>query len=228
MPLSAVLFDMDGLLIDTEPVWMDAELDLATELGGTWTPADQAANLGIALPKAAAYIKARVGSDWPVEKIAAELVDRYMTRLAAGEIVIQPGAVELVKTIAAADIPYALVSSSLRRIVDYAVQALYSAGVPQFPITVAGDEVIHGKPHPEPYLRAAQALGVDIRQAVVFEDSANGVAAAHAAGAHVVAMAHMINHQARERIVVRKTLEGVTLDYLVKLVETPLLGRDSS
>ncbi len=221
MPISAVLFDMDGLLIDTEPVWMQAEVDVANLLGGTWTPADQAANLGIALPKAAAYIKERVGSDWPVDRIAAELVERYLGRLAAGEIVIQPGAVALVRMVAAAELPYALVSSSLRRIVDYALQALYNAGVPQFPVTVAGDEVVHGKPHPEPYLRAAEALGVDIQRAVVFEDSAHGVAAAHAAGAHVVAMAHMIDHESRERIVVRKTLEGITLEYLAALVDGP-------
>ncbi|MGV1004763.1 MAG: HAD family hydrolase [Candidatus Nanopelagicales bacterium] len=219
MPLAAVLFDMDGLLIDTEPVWMKAEVELVTQLGGTWTPEDQAANMGISLPAAAQYIKERVDTEWAPEAIAVELVDRFLAHLAQGEIVIQPGTVSLVGSVADAGLPYALVSASERRIVDYATRALYRAGVPEFPLTIAGDEVIHGKPHPEPYLKAARELGVDIRACVVLEDSLHGVAAAHAAGAQVIAMAHMIDHQAGERIVVRRTLEGLTVADLRALVE---------
>lgn len=218
MPLAAVLFDMDGLLIDTEPVWLAAETELVGELGGTWTPADQQAILGNSMPRAARYIKSRSGTDWPWEQVAQALVDRFLELLGRSEIVIQPGALRLLQEVADSGLPFALVSASERRIMDYAVAALSRAGAPRFPITVAGDEVVHGKPHPEPYLKAARELGVEIGACVVLEDSASGVAAAHAAGAQVVALAHMVDHVAGDRIVVRQTLEGLTVPDLRALL----------
>lgn len=209
MALQAVMFDMDGLLIDTEPVWMAVEVELVAELGGTWNEANQADILGLALPRSSAYIKAHTGSAWPAERIGAELVGRFESRLATAQLTIQPGAASLVNSVAAAGLPFALVSASPRSVVNYVTAALTRAGFAPFTLTVAGDEVERGKPDPQPYLRAAAGLGADPRACVVLEDSANGVAAGWASGAVVVALNHMVDHQPGERVIVRSTLDGL-------------------
>lgn len=218
MALQAVMFDMDGLLIDTEPEWMAVELELVSELGGTWDAGNQADILGLALPRASAYIKSHTGSDWPAELIGAELIRRFETRLAGVELVIQPGAGQLVNSVAAAGIPFALVSASPRSVVDHVTATLGRAGLAPFTLTVAGDEVERGKPDPQPYLRAAAGLGADPTNCVVLEDSANGVAAGVASGAVVVALTHMVDHQPAPRVLVRDSLVGLDADALRALV----------
>ena len=116
MTLSAVLFDMDGLLVDTEPIWQRAEDRAVAELGGTeWTPEDQRAVLGASLPLAGEYMRRRTGTSRSGDEVAQLIIGGFLDDVRAGSpIVVQPGAVELVNEVAGAGIPFALVSASVR------------------------------------------------------------------------------------------------------------------
>jgi HAD superfamily hydrolase (TIGR01509 family) len=218
MTLSAVLFDMDGLLVDTEPLWLDAEHETLAALGGTWSEADQRAIMGSSMAHATAYMRRSSGTDRTDAQVADLLVGAMLRRLAVAEIPIQPGVPELLREVAASGVPRALVSASARPIVDLVCGALLRAGLPEFPVTVAGDEVERSKPDPLPYLRAAEILGIDITRAVVLEDSANGARSGWAAGATVLAVPHAVPIEPAERIVVRPSLEGIGMADLRALV----------
>jgi HAD superfamily hydrolase (TIGR01509 family) len=184
--VEAVLWDMDGLLVDTEPLWTVAEIELAAQLGGTWAEEIKALVVGtrldVAVPTVLRFFGAPDGAT-EVAATSAWLLDR-MVQLFATRLQARPGAVELLAALAGAGVPQALVSSSYRVLVD----AVVAQGFGPFALTVAGDEVALGKPHPEPYLTAAQRLGVDPARCVVLEDSPSGVAAGEAAGCAVVAV----------------------------------------
>ncbi len=219
MTLSAVLFDMDGLLVDTEPAWMRAERTMVGELGGSsWDAADQRAILGLSLPRAIQYMQQRTGSCLAAEVIGDRLVELFLGELDGGGVPMQPGAAALVTEVAEAGIPFALVSASVRRVMTVVMAHMAAHGLPEFPVSIAGDEVVRGKPDPLPYLRAADLLAVPIQQAVVLEDSPNGVQAGWSAGATVVAVEVMVRHEPRERVVVRPGLAGLRLADLRALV----------
>ncbi|MGB8021879.1 MAG: HAD family phosphatase [Candidatus Nanopelagicales bacterium] len=218
MPLSAVLFDMDGLLVDTEPLWLRAEHTTMAALGGHWSAAHQVAILGSSMPHAVAYMKRLAASDLPEADISALLLGSMLAELRQAEIPPKPGALALVREVAGSGMPFALVSASVRPIMDLVLDALARAGLPTFPVTVSGDDVTRGKPDPLPYLRAAELLGIDIGRAVVMEDSANGVRAAVAAGATVVAIPHVVPIQPSQRVIVRDSLLGLKLEDLRALV----------
>jgi HAD superfamily hydrolase (TIGR01509 family) len=218
MTLSAVLFDMDGLLVNTEPMWLEVEHETLAALGGTWSEADQRAIMGASMAHATAYIRGISGTDQTDEQVAEMLIGTMLLRLDGAEIPIQPGAAELLSEVAASGVPFALVSASVRPIVDLVLEFLARSGLPGFPVSVAGDEVVRSKPDPMPYLHAAELLGVDITRAVVLEDSLNGVRAAWSAGATVVAVPHAVPVEAGERIVVRKSLVGLDMAGLASLV----------
>lgn len=184
--LEAVLWDMDGLLVDTEPLWTIAEIELAAKLGGTWDDGIKAAVVGTRLDVAVPTILRHFAApDTPaqVAETSAWLLDR-MVQLFATTSALMPGAGELLAAVAGQGVRQALVSSSYRVLVD----AVLAQGLGPFELTLAGDEVVHGKPHPEPYLTAAARLGVDPRRCVVLEDSPSGVAAGEAAGCALVAV----------------------------------------
>ena len=178
----AVLFDMDGLLVDTEPIWTVAETELADRLGGAFTPQIKAAMIGQRLEVAVPILltmldtPASLAADPGVE--AQWLLDR-MTELFSAELPLHPGAEELLDAVHKAGVPAALVSSSFRRLVDAVLTRL---GTHRFVVTIAGDEVTESKPHPEPYLSAVGRLGLPAWRCVVIEDSEAGARAAAAAG----------------------------------------------
>jgi len=187
--LAAVLFDMDGLLVDTEHTWGIAELAVMTWLDHPhWSPADKAAMVGGPLPRVAAYMRQASGSRRPVEEIESYLVASMVDLLAHGADH-RPGARDLLDDLAAHAIPCALVSSSPRVLVD---AVLSFVGGDHFVTTIAGDEVARTKPFPDPYLLACRLLGVDPGDVIVLEDSPVGVAAAHAAGCLVVAVPFVV------------------------------------
>jgi HAD superfamily hydrolase (TIGR01509 family) len=211
---SAVLFDLDGLLVDSEPVWYDVEYAVVDELGGGWTHAHQAACVGGTLDQSCRYILELTGSALPVEvlqdKLLTSMVSRFRERLP-----VRDGAVALLDGLAAAGTPIGLVSSSYRVLVDAALDAL---GRERFTVTVAGDEVARGKPDPEPYLTACRRLGVEPERTVVLEDAPNGVMSAEAAGCRVVAMPEVAAvEETPTRPVVRSLLD-VTPAWLLDLV----------
>jgi HAD superfamily hydrolase (TIGR01509 family) len=182
--LAAALWDFDGTLANTEPLWVEAEFDLIGALGGSWSidHADQL--VGNSLLDSGSYILNIIGRhDLSPAWVVDELVDRVVEAIRSRPIPWQPGALDLLDSFAAAAVPCALVSASYRVLLDAALTQLPRDA---FQASVAGDEVQQGKPHPEPYETAAAALRVDSRQCVVFEDSINGARSGNAAGALVI------------------------------------------
>jgi HAD superfamily hydrolase (TIGR01509 family) len=183
----AVLFDMDGLLLDSEPLWTVAEVDLAARLGGSWSDELKAAIIGTRLDVAVPAILEWYGvtaDDETVADAMAFLLHR-MTELFTERVPVMPGAVELLDGVRRLGARTALVSSSYRVLVDAATALL---GPERFDATLAGDEVGHGKPDPEPYTTVCSTLGVPPGRAVVVEDAPSGVASGEAAGCVVVAV----------------------------------------
>jgi len=180
----AVLVDMDGTLVDSEPEWFGLEREVFAHLGAgrDWTVADADALVGNALEVSARLMVERAGSRRDPADVVAWLVDGMVGRLRQG-VPLKPGAGDLLAGLARDGVPTALVSSSHRRLVDVVV-----AGLPpgSFAATVAGDEVARGKPHPEPYRKACALLGVHPSSTVVLEDSPTGARSGQAAGCRVV------------------------------------------
>lgn len=215
---AAVLFDMDGLLVDTEPVWTVAEVELCTSLGVEFTTAMKAAIVGTSMTTAVPTLLRHVGApceQQDVDRTTTWLLDRMVTLFAQTPVLL-PGVADLLAELADNEVPVALVSSSYRVLVD----AVLAHGFGPFHVTVAGDEVGHVKPHPEPYLTAAARLGVDPGRCVVLEDSPAGVAAAEAAGCAVVAVpsVHGVAFDSAPRRLVVPSLDGVGLAHLTDLL----------
>lgn len=216
--LSAVLFDMDGLLVDTEPVWTVAEVELAGRLGGTWTEQIKASIVGTRIETAVPVILTAFGHPLTpalLERTTADLLAR-MVELYGGELTPLPGALELLAGVRQAGVPVALVSSSYRVLVDAVVDRLGLA----FDLVLAGDEVTHAKPHPEPYTTACRALGADPARAVVLEDSPAGIRSGESAGCAVVAVPSVagVRPEPRPRRLVVESLRQVDVAVLRELV----------
>ena len=221
-PPGAVLFDMDGLLVDSEPIWTIAEERISVALGGEFTPELKARMIGkridlavgilldgLATPQASAADPLEVGA----------MLMSEMAQLLADHVPFQPGAERLLDELAAARIPLALVSSSYRLLVD---AALKSVGAHRFTVSIAGDEVTHGKPDPEPYLTAARALGVVAARCVVLEDAPAGMESAVAAGcACVYVPTFPTMDKLPARVVVKSSLQDVDLALLAELAVHP-------
>lgn len=184
----AVLFDMDGLLVDTEPQWFEAERRTVERLGGRWGKQQQVDLLGSNLEFAARYMVRHTGSTWSVSDVMDLLLENMSAELAQG-VQFRPGALELLVDLRHASVPLALVTSSVRVHVDVVLAAL---PVDAFRDHVTGDDVRHLKPHPEPYLTALARLSVEAARCVVLEDSPAGVESAEAAGCTVVAVPSVV------------------------------------
>jgi HAD superfamily hydrolase (TIGR01509 family) len=213
--LQAVLFDMDGLLVDSEPLWFEVECQVMARLGGQWSSADQAPLVGGSLRRTVRYLLERAARPASADDVARWLTDGMAGLLASRSLPMLPGASELLAEVRAAGVPHALVTSSERPIMD-AVLSQIGDG---FAVTVCADDVSRGKPDPEPYLRAAARLGADPRRSVALEDSPNGVAAAEAAGCLLVAVPSLAPIQPRPGRVVLSSLRQVDLGLLRRLVD---------
>ncbi|MGO1294953.1 MAG: HAD family hydrolase, partial [Cellulosimicrobium funkei] len=170
---------MDGTLVDTEPYWIAAEHELVGAHGGTWTHEDAMSLVGNPLRESARILRERGGVDLPVDEIVAFLIGRVIEQVRV-EVPWQPGARELLTALREAGVPCALVTMSYRELAQPVAEM---APPDAFQVLVCGDEVERGKPDPEPYLLAAQRLGVDVTRCVAIEDSPAGIASARAAGA---------------------------------------------
>jgi HAD superfamily hydrolase (TIGR01509 family) len=209
---AAVLWDMDGTLVDTEPYWMRAEHELVESFGGTWTHADAMLLVGSGLLGSASILQNR-GVDLAADTIIDRLTTRVQEQLASAGIPWRPGALELLRELHTAQVPMALVTMSEQRM---ARQISGIVGFDAFDTIVSGDMVTESKPHPESYLTAAGVLGVDPAHCVAIEDSLPGVAAAVASGAVVLAVPHMVPIEPSERYIRLDTLAGVTLATLTE------------
>jgi HAD superfamily hydrolase (TIGR01509 family) len=215
--LQAVLFDMDGLLVDTEPLWFEVEHTVMTRLGGEWTEHDQRALLGGSLHRSVDYLLSRASRQASREQVAAWLIGGMADLLAEREIEVMPGALDLLAEVRNAGIPTALVTSSERVIMEAVLASLARHEI-AFSVTVCGQDVSHTKPHPEPYLTATALLGARPRFCVALEDSPNGIASAEAAGCVTVAVPGIAPVGASPGRVVAASLTHLDLDMLQSLV----------
>ena len=219
-PFDAFLFDMDGLLVDTEPLWLETETEVMARLGAPWTAQDQKALLGGSMARAVTFMLARATRPATPRQVEEWLMEGMLRRAAQGRVVARPGARELLSCVAAAGLPYALVTSSQRA---FAEAVLAGTGF-RFPVVVTGNDVTAVKPDPEPYLLAARLLGVDPARCVALEDSPTGVASASAAGCAVVAVPSILPVEpAPGRVIVSSLAELslVTLRVLAARVGMP-------
>ncbi|MFB8105825.1 HAD-IA family hydrolase [Streptomyces sp. NPDC056007] len=180
----AVLLDMDGTLVDTEPLWLEATREVAAAHGHTLTDEEGAGVLGRTCADTAAYLATLNPRAAGSAALEADLEDTFLTAVEKG-VRLRPGARDLLERLAGRDIPAALVSASPRRVVDAVLRTL---GAEMFRTTVADGETDRSKPHPDPYVEAAARLRLPPAACLVVEDSPTGIAAAEAAGCRVVAV----------------------------------------
>lgn len=210
---AAVLWDMDGTLVDTEPYWIATEEALAAERGVEWTRQDALALVGNDLLDSGRYIKDRMALEETPEQVVQLLLDGVIDRLRQG-IPWRPGARELLTRLRADGVPCALVTMSWERFAAPIVAQLPGG----FDVVVTGDRITRGKPHPDPYLAAAAELGVAAGDCVAIEDSGTGAASAAAAGCTVLVVENHVAVPEGERRVFRSTLTGLDTDQLGELM----------
>lgn len=209
----AVLWDMDGTLVDTEPYWIATEYEMAEKYGGTWSD-EHALNLvGNALLESGVYIRVHMGIDLTPQEIVDELLDGVVERVRES-VPWRPGARELLADLVANDVPCALVTMSWQRFVEPILEQLPPD---TFASIVTGDRVEFGKPHPEPYLTAAAELGVAPSECVAIEDSNTGAKSGEAAGCLVLCVPNHVPILEGERRVFRNTLVGMSTADLAAL-----------
>jgi HAD superfamily hydrolase (TIGR01509 family) len=202
----AVLWDMDGTLVDTEPYWIESEFEIVEEHGGTWSH-EHAMNLvGNDLLVSGRYIHEHSGIDLEPDRIVEALLDRVVARVAQ-EVPWRPGALELLGDLRDRGVRCALVTMSYRRFV---APILSTLPIDTFEVVVTGDTVTQGKPHPEPYEKAAAILGVDPAHTIAIEDSNTGARSAEAAGCTVLVVQNHVPVLPGERRVFVETLAGMT------------------
>lgn len=205
---AAVLWDLDGTLIDSEPYWITAEKELARKFGVEWTYEDGLTLVGKPLLLSATRLIER-GVDMAAEDVVQYLL-KHVTHAVHEHTPWQPDARALLDEVVSAGIPCALVTMSYSMLAQASL-----AVIPEvFTAVVTGDEVTHGKPHPESYLLAAQRLGVEIADCVAIEDSPAGIAAAYASGAHTIAVKRLTPIEARPGLSRVTSLDRMGLDGL--------------
>ena len=206
----AVLFDMDGLFIDSEPDWHDAESSIMKSNGYDWAPQDQLQCLGGPLTRVTEYMSKCLEGRKSPDQLGKLIVDEMVRRL-SGQVAKMPGAVEFSRKVAEANIPQALVSASPRVIVDAVLTGMTEK---YFAKSVASGDIERTKPFPDPYLHAAKLLGVDIQKCIIFEDSPTGLTAARASGAFVVGIPHYVVVEEEARLKIIKSFSDIGLEDL--------------
>lgn len=210
---TAILFDMDGTLVDTEPLWLVSETELMEDFGYQWTSQDQASCLGGPLDRVGTYMYELAGKVESPEFFRDSLIARMAEKLHKGAALMD-GSLELLRLCADIEIPVALVSASPRILVDAVLANLPSH---RFSVSVSSDDVKHTKPDPEGYLQAAKLLDVDITNSLILEDSLTGVMAAQASGGFVVAIPHLVPIVESSRVRVVNSVRELDQKKLVTL-----------
>lgn len=223
----AVLWDLDGTLMDTEPLWFAQERELVTEYGGTWTHDDALSLVGLALLDSADQIRARTPVTLGRESIVERMQAGVVVAMRAAGVPWRPGALELLHELSAAGVPQALVTMSWRPVLEVVLGALPTG---TFATVVTGDMVRHGKPHPEPYLTGLAGLGVDAREpeavnrCVAIEDSSTGSASAVAAGIPTLVTPCVKPVDPAPGLALAPSLDGVRAADLLALTTPPAAG----
>ena len=213
LPPAALLWDMDGTLVDTEPYWIEAEHTLVEQAGGRWSEHLATQLVGQDLYVSAEFIRANSPITLTPEEIISALLDLVVARVEE-HIPWRPGACELLVASVQAGVPAALVTMSWTRLVE-PILANLPPGT--FDAVASGDVVAHGKPHPEPYLHAARELSVAPRDCLAIEDSPTGVRSATSAGVPTLAVRHIVDIPPTPGALALRTLAGVSVDDLAHL-----------
>jgi HAD superfamily hydrolase (TIGR01509 family) len=209
----SVFFDMDGLMVDSEPEWFRSEVEVTSPFGYTWLEVDQVACLGGPLSKVGQYMFDKCGQQRSPQYFTQALIDTQVARM-RGNTPTMPGAIELVRELQSHGVKTALVSASPRNIVDAVLDNL---GHDLFPFSISADDVTKTKPDPEGYLKAATLSGSKITNCLVFEDSLTGMNAAIASGAYLIGVPHLVMIEESERVRVIKSLEQMSYAKLKEL-----------
>ncbi len=214
--LHAVLWDMDGTLIDSEPAWIHAQRRLVARFGANWTNADGLTLIGASMEETATAMQ-RAGVELDSDRILEALEGDVATEFDR-QIIWRPGATRLVRDLHRSGIPQAIVTTSPRRLTSVVAAALSRHG--RMNAVITGDDVTRPKPDPEGYLRAAHTLDADIAKSIAIEDSENGLRAAEASGAVTIRLSPDTRHRSNSRLVPWRTLEGRTVDDLRELMRS--------
>lgn len=209
----AIFFDMDGLMVDSEPEWLQSEIEVTAAFGYAWVEEDQVACLGGPLTKVGRYMFDKCGQKQSPQFFTQTLIDTQVARMRRNTPTM-PGAIELVREVQLHGVKTALVSASPRNIVDAVLDNL---GHDLFPFSISSDDVAETKPDPECYLKAASLSGSEISNCLVFEDSITGITAAKASGAYLIGVPHLVSVAESERVRVIKSLEQLSYSKLCQL-----------
>jgi HAD superfamily hydrolase (TIGR01509 family) len=219
--VEAVIFDLDGVLIDSESVWDAARRDVVAESGGAWSDSATRAMQGMSSPEWSRYLHDELGVSLEPDEISRQVVERVLAAYER-EVPLLPGAVEAVRRLAGRW-PLALASSANRPVID---AVLRSAGLTEcFSATVSGDEVARGKPSPDVYLAAAGKLGVEPGKAAAVEDSTNGLRSAAAAGMLVIAVPNREFPPTEDALALAELVLGSVGELTVESIEKAALRR---
>ena len=209
----AVFFDMDGLMVDSEPEWFLSEVEVTKPFGYTWLEVDQIACLGGPLSKVGQYMFDKCAQQQSPQYFTQALIDTQVARM-RGNTPTMPGAIELVRELQSHGVKTALVSASPRNIVDAVLDNL---GHDLFPFSISADDVTQTKPDPEGYLKAASLSGSHISNCLIFEDSLTGMNAAVASGAYLIGVPHLVTVEESKRVRIINSLEQLSYSKLKDL-----------
>ncbi|MGI9226932.1 MAG: HAD family hydrolase [Candidatus Nanopelagicaceae bacterium] len=207
---SAVFFDMDGLFVDSEPLWLIAETELMASYGYTWNTEDQNYCLGGPLKKVGQYMFEKSGNVESPDFFTQSIIDLMEKKLSLGAPVM-PGAMELLEELAFNKVQTALVSASPRVLVDAVLRRFPEN---KFSFSLSADDVSNPKPNPEAYLKAAEKFSVEIENCLILEDSPTGVQAATASGAFTIAVPHFVDIQPRDKLQIISSLRELNYEIL--------------
>jgi HAD superfamily hydrolase (TIGR01509 family) len=207
--LRAILWDMDGTLIDSEPLWVESERELMSRFGYSWSEADALHCLGGPMPRVSAYMYEKSGRFHDPEWFSRELISLMLKRV-AGDVPFMPGAQELLLQAGKSGKKQALVSASERPIVD----VFFSRLINHFQMAIAAGDVEKTKPDPLPYLNAAERLSLKIEECLIIEDSLVGVTSGLDSGALVLALHQHQEVSDHPNLIVRESLTGITVEEL--------------
>lgn len=206
----AVFFDMDGLMVDSEPQWFKSEIEVTNPFGYTWLEEDQIACLGGPLSRVGRYMQEKCGGTETPEFFTQKLIETQALKM-RGNTPTMPGALELVRELQSKGVKTGLVSASPRIIVDAVLDNL---GHELFPFSISSDDVANTKPNPDCYLKAASMTSCEIDNCLVFEDSITGMTAATSSGAYLIAVPHLVSIQESKKVRVISSLEQLNFEKL--------------
>lgn len=212
----AVLWDMDGTLVDTEPYWLKSEQEFAKNHNAEWEMGDAEQFIGYSLYDTADLLRKKFNLQNQTDQQIIDQLTSGVVQQIEDQLPFRPGALELLRELKSLDIPTALVTMSMSEMANSVVDRIPFKA---FDVVLGGDQVQFGKPHPEPYLRAAEKLGLDPSDCIALEDSKTGLTSAETAGTVAIGIPHIAKIPAQPGRILIDSLEGMTVSKLQEIFE---------